>query len=479
MGASRIRTVRTTSLGLPLLVVALLMLIALPGVAGAVPAQYAWAWAQPYVWQPPALSSIAIESFQALAAGPSGSVYASVDDSTGAWAIARVAIADGGQVWTTPALKTPGGKNAQLAALTSDPQRNAIGAGYDMKATADALVVKVSPAGSVLWQKTWDGPAHKGDAALAVVTDRSGNVYAAGYTEGSDLRNDAVVLKYSPKGVLKWKYVHKTSRWDTFDALGVDAKGNVYVTGSVGNDEFAGDILTMRLSPLGRRVWTRKVTGFGVKYDAYRLRVKGSGVYVAGTLSSPDRHPVVIKYSLAGKQVWAYGNSKDDPINSLAGMGVDPAGRVVLAANAYGLIAADEGLRAVGVLVLTPGGAFDRRGVMDGTFEAGTPRQATGFDLVVDAAGRVYCGGAIDTAAGGASTNAAVTSFPPVADGPWSGPDRIWRYDSPGSGTQDRFWGLLALGDQVFAAGTRDTPGSITGETQPIVEMLGGAGVLR
>ncbi len=231
------------------------------------------------------------------------------------------------------------------------------------------------------------------DAARAVAVDRSGNIYAAGVTEGSNRRYDAIVLKYSPSGVLKWKYIYKTSLWDTFESIGIDVKGNVYVTGTVGGGEFTGDLATLRLSPLGRKVWMRKVTGFGVKYDAYRLKVKGSGVYVAGLLSSPDKHPVVFKYDLAGTRVWAYGRSMDDPVHSPAGMGVDPAGRVVLAFNAYGLIAADADLRAVEVLVLTAGGKFDRQGVMDGTFDPGTPRQATGFDLVVDATGRIYCGG--------------------------------------------------------------------------------------
>ena len=467
---TRIRTVLTSA------AVLLLALLALPAVAGALPPEYAFGWAGgPYVWQPLSEPTDSLRQFSLLAPGPAGSVYAATGEQNGGdWALVRLLTSNGSLETSVPPTKGPHGYSVTLSGLTSDAGRNAIVAGteYGPK-NGDVFVAKVNPAGKVLWQRTWDGSAHSEDHARAVAVDAAGNIYVAGATLGTGKYLDALVLKYSPRGVLKWKYIYKTAQADQFLSLGVDSKGGVYVTGSVNDSYTGGDIATLKLDALGHKVWLQKLTGFGVQFNAYRLKVKGTGVYVTGFLFSPDTHPVVLKYSLAGKRLWAYGHSMDDAVISPGGMAVDNAGRVVFTLNAKGVIEDDPDLIAAKVLVLTPGGKLFRTGVVDGTWDPDVPREALALDTTVDSTGRIYVAGRIDTAPFSASSNASVTSFPPAATEPWAA-DRIWRYDSPASGTSDRFTGLLALrAGEVYAAGQRTTPGAVPERAQPIVHRLG------
>ena len=468
----RIRTVLASA------AVLLLALLALPAAAGALPPEYGFAWpGGPYVWQPVPGPTDALTQFSLLAPGPAGSLYAATGDQNGGyWTVVRVLTADGSLAASAPPAKGPHGYSVTLSGLASDAGRNAVVAGTEYSPKGgDVFVAKVSPAGKVLWQKTWDGAAHSEDSAKAVAVDAAGNIYVAGATVGTGKYIDALVLKYSPKGVLKWKYVYKTAQADQFVSLGVDSRGGVYVTGTVNDSYAGGDIATLRLDPLGHKVWLQKLTAFGVQFSAYRLKVKGSGVYVTGFLFSPDTHPVVLKYSLTGKRLWAYGHSMDDAVISPGGMAVDPAGRVVFTLNSRGVNEDDPDLIGAKVLVLTPGGKLYRTGIVDGTWDPNTPREALCLDTTVDSAGRIYCAGRIDTAAYSMANNASVTSFPPAATEPWAA-DRIWRYDSPASGTSDRFAAVLALGaGEVYAAGKRTTPGAVPERAQPVVLRLGTA----
>ena len=121
--------------------------------------------------------------------------------------------------------------------------------------------------------------------------------------------------------------------------------------------------------------------------------------------------------------------------------------------------------------MLTPEGGLLRRGLVEGTVVPGVPEEAVVTDTVVDAAGRIYCAGAIELADD--SYKASVTSFPPAATQAWA-TDRFWGYQGTTGAFYDRFHGLLALrAGEVYAAGQRSQPGSTPEESEPIVERLG------
>ena len=72
--------------------------------------------------------------------------------------------------------------------------------------TTDALTVKYSPKGAVLWKRGYDGAAHLSDSGQAISLDHHGNVYVAGYTHGGADHQDELLIKYSPSGHRDWVY---------------------------------------------------------------------------------------------------------------------------------------------------------------------------------------------------------------------------------------------------------------------------------
>lgn len=486
MGATTVRRGARSRAASFIFAGALLLLLALPAAAAALPPQFAWAWAQPYVWTPPVPGESDVPQFRCVAPGPSGSVYAASGSEADHWVIARVG-SNGAQIWSTPPMLGPAGSLPTLSVLTSDAGRNAVAAGYAVHtgvSTSDVLMVKVSPSGAIR-QMTWDGRAHKSDMASAVATDAGGNIYVTAMTTAANGLADAALLKFSPRGALKWKYIYASSKIDYFGSLALDKAGNIYVAGpadAMKND--SGALLVAKVSPAGRRIWQRKVRTADTIYDVAQVKLKGTSVYVGGiviTASDPvgakgatsSAHPMVARLTTGGVVKSVYRKTTGPRMHSWGGMAVDPAGRAVVSISAQGYSATDPLLQTIVVSVISPRGKLYRQAVMDGTFDVATPREADVRATVVDAKGRIFCAGEIATGDMG-ETNAAVFSLPPVSSvsaAAWKA-DRVWRYDSPASGDSDEFLGLTIAGGRVYACGARTWPGEVPEKSQPIVERL-------
>jgi hypothetical protein len=87
----------------------------------------------------------------------------------------------------------------------------------------DMTTIKYNPAGSAVWVRTYDSPAHGKDGGVAITTDASANVYITG-------RTNATTIKYNAAGVQQW-LVNYTG--GTTTNVQVDNSGNVYAGGNV------------------------------------------------------------------------------------------------------------------------------------------------------------------------------------------------------------------------------------------------------
>ncbi|MBM3323620.1 hypothetical protein FJY69_09130, partial [candidate division WOR-3 bacterium] len=153
------------------------------------------------------------------------------------------------------------------------------------------------------WVRRYDGPAHGGDAATLIALDSAGNVYVAGGSTGVGTGLDFVVIKYYPNGDTAWVRRRDFGGDDSPSGLAVDAQGNVYVSGTTGNNRIA----TVKYSSTGQPVWTRmfgtRAQGNGLGLDAEE------NVAVCGdTLSPPplaSSDVVVLKYLPNGDTAWA------------------------------------------------------------------------------------------------------------------------------------------------------------------------------
>ena len=109
----------------------------------------------------------------------------------------------------------------------------------------DVFLVKYNPYGQVLWGARTGSPGT--DAATALATDATGNVYVTGYYAGlmniysssntyvSNLAQyvgqDVFLVKYGPSGEVHWGARTGSPGTDSGNGVAVDVTGNVYVSG--------------------------------------------------------------------------------------------------------------------------------------------------------------------------------------------------------------------------------------------------------
>jgi hypothetical protein len=237
---------------------ALLILLAAPA-AGA--ASLTPAWSDSY-------ATGAGDSFNAIATGPGGLVYAA--GFTGA---------------------TAGGTGGLL------------------------LLVKYVDTGATMtreWSRTFNRSGYTTASASKVAVDAAGNIFVAGTLGVPSLTgkgSDIVVLKYTPAGVRIGVTVYDgpAHLLEYVNGLALDAAGNAFVTGASGGRGTGRDYVTIKVHANGHRAWVRRYAGPDTFDEARGLAVSPTGtVYVTGWSNDKDgtRRARTICYSAAGVQRW-------------------------------------------------------------------------------------------------------------------------------------------------------------------------------
>lgn len=131
----------------------------------------------------------------------------------------------------------------------------------------DWLLVKYDSSGNVLWAK--NGGSTAGDTAYGVGLDASGNVYVTGHFSGTMTVDgltvvssglfDIFLAKFQPDGTLNWLKRAGGTGSDIAHGLVVDGAGNIAITGEFQNTAFFGT-KSVRASGLA--------DAFLAKYDA-------------------------------------------------------------------------------------------------------------------------------------------------------------------------------------------------------------------
>ena len=186
------------------------------------------------------------------------------------------------------------------------------------------------------WTRTFRKAGRPGSIATDVAVDGAGNVIVAGVvgTSPSVRKTDIVVLKYSPAGVRRWRtyYNGPANREDSVSGLGLDRRGNAYVTGSsrgVGTDL---DFVTVKVRKGGGRAWAKRYAGPSGRDTAAGIAVTRAGdCYVTGASKrGSDGAAVTIKYSSAGAQRWRKTLATDIGQVSVGGIGRSGSGAVIV-----------------------------------------------------------------------------------------------------------------------------------------------------
>lgn len=167
-------------------------------------------------------------------------------------------------------------------------------------AAGDVAVRKLSPGGCLIWSRTFDGPAGLGDEGRAIVVDRAGNVYAAGFVRRSGQGKNIWLRKFTAAGAVLWtREVSRVGSGDDWaNGIALDPLDNVYVTGTT---SWAGKPIFWAgaYSPGGRKLWGRELQFpqySDVRGNDLALAANGS-LNIVGTGSTPagSKQPFVLR----------------------------------------------------------------------------------------------------------------------------------------------------------------------------------------
>lgn len=282
----------------------------------------------------------------AVAVDGEGYVYVTGASYTGAdsgndFATIKYRALNGDPVWVKR-YSGPGAYNDEARAVAVDLQGNVYvtGESWGGATYMDFATVKYDPDGAELWVKRFNGQGGGTDAAKAVGVDAAGNVYVTGTSDGVYTYIDYATVKYKDTGEELWvrRYTGVETQGDLAAALTVDSRGNVYVTGTSYRDATFQDYATVAYNPAGRLLWVRRYNGpENAPDEAAAIGVDGQGnLYVTGT-GSYNHQYATIKYRAAtGTRLWVQRYHRPDSMFQMAnGLTVDSLGNVAVTGSCY------------------------------------------------------------------------------------------------------------------------------------------------
>lgn len=389
--------------------------------------------------------------------GGLGSAYAVAVDDSGYVYVAGVSYPPGsnGEMTTikysgsgdTVWVRRYGGSGVGPAVaydLELDPAGNVLVAGKSSGiGYSDMTTIKYSPTGDTLWVRRFSGGRVDGEWAKSIDVDADANVYVTGPSRAANNGDDYLTIKYSPVGDTLWtrRYNGPGNGGDMPWDMVVDEGGNVYVTGGVSGDSLTdSDIGTVKYLPNGDTGWVRLYNGPASWIDGgYAVAVSDSGfVYVAGVAyGNAVEDYATIKYSADGDTIWVryYDNGSADYSWDLV---VDNAGNVIVTGMSK---SAANGWRFATVKYTPAGDTIWTRRYEDfgGSAEA----------LTVDDSGCVYVTGRIYGAT--ADGDILTIKYSPAGDTEWQR-----RYNGPANKNDLGISVVADLSANVYVVGWVD-----------------------
>jgi hypothetical protein len=259
---------------------------------------------------------------------------------------------------------------------------------------ARIFVVKVAPNGTVAWQRIWNGTTIRGIGQTPIAVGPDGSVFVGGVTQTNG--GDAVLLKFSAAGTLLWERTWGGAEADSGSAVATDTDGSVYLAGRTTSfGPSSAGMFIAKFDALGSLAWQRLADN-SAGFDALAVSPDGS-VYGAGSVLRGDDLSQfdirVVKMTPAGTEVWRRTYSAGEVVDARGGMAASPDGSIVIAGA---IQAAKGGIVGIAPLIvkLDPNGDL----VFNKTFTGGDT--ADGVAVAADD-GSIYVTGVTTSSGAG------------------------------------------------------------------------------
>jgi len=206
----------------------------------------------------------------------------------------------------------------------------------------DFVTIKYSRSGTPMWTNYYDGPGHGSDIPAAMALDRKGNVFIAGTSTSDNSTPDYVTIAYSSGGIPLWTNLYNSFLYneDAAQAIAVDRKGDVYVTGYSSGNFF--NYVTIKYSNAGVPLWTNSFRAaasyISPPKTALALGKKGD-VFVAGTVVNDASFAAYATYAYSsdGMPLWTnYYNGSATESDKPSAIAVDNRDNVFVTGTTQG-----------------------------------------------------------------------------------------------------------------------------------------------
>ncbi|MBI5708671.1 MAG: hypothetical protein HZC36_16940 [Armatimonadetes bacterium] len=305
------------------------------------------------------------ERYYCLAPDGSGGVYAGGLTSPNSATVLGV-VTHFSQSGTVLWRREIGASNArsEVRSLAIAVDGSVFGVGYTqpLPSNRDALVAKLSPAGDLLWLRTFDG-GHGPDQFLGCANVGNGPV-AVGQTMNGSGNSDGCAIKYGSDGTALWvaQYSGPEEAPDGFNSVSYQPGLGFALGGWTGSADSGEDFLAVKLSEAGSQVWARTASSAGNACDhAERVFLDTAGnLFELGTGDggSAGLDFMAVRWASDGlecsRNLWDSGNADDD-LGSAAWDGVNRFFMTGLAGTENGTVSMDDSQVVPDTAVLVKG----------------------------------------------------------------------------------------------------------------------------
>jgi hypothetical protein len=248
----------------------------------------------------------------------------------------------GNQVWVAT-YSGPGNSTDEPTAMAIDSAGNVYvtGASWGDGTLTDYATIKYGTDGNQLWVARYDGPGSGNDRATALVLDANANVYVTGESQGNGGDLDYATIAYDSNGNELWeaRYDGPANSDDSAVAIALDSSGNVYVTGTSVNGTRFLDYATLKYDPDGNQLWVARYSGSGdVDNIPAGIGLDAAGdVYVTGQSANTLSDYATVKYDTDGNQLWATPfHRPDHRFDAATAIAVDDNGNAYVTGKSVG-----------------------------------------------------------------------------------------------------------------------------------------------